>query len=50
MKQVIKQARYIGAVRSVTVDDLDQKDKELLPMVLDLATRFQRPESTVTRE
>jgi len=46
----MKQTRYVGAVRSVTVDDLDQKDKELLPMVLDFATKLHRPESTVTRE
>lgn len=39
MKQ--QDQRYIGAVKSVRIDDLDKTDKEILPMVLNLANKYQ---------
>lgn len=45
-----KEERYVGTVRSLVVSDLDNPDKEIMPLVLNIASRLYNPESGITRE
>lgn len=45
-----RQAKRVGTVGSVTIDDLDKNGKEVLPMILDLATKYHRADSPITHE
>lgn len=45
-----KEEHYVGTVRSLKVADIGTTDKEIMPMVLSLATKFYNPETGITRE